>query len=810
MFDRASNAALVCWRCQIRVAPRHTPKGPNAIPRGPQALRWQSAVAARTQDDDQYYEDVGSVRQDREPDDQTKVADLTERKRKPNRRVKTLWKPDRTAKLGVDALGTPSEVLLLPTRDRQIPAVPQEEDISPKEHVYASLSSEKEPVQWEHVKENISNVRSRIETDRTSVKAEEWSKLVDGLKQGFSQAQLRQYLQESPSISKSRSRVFDYKKQFPKGLIAALIIKEAWGYKSSHTSSPSEDNNRHDPEIEVTLPMKNEQTLSTMQRDPTNALKEIQQTLGITISSSVKEDQWFLTLKGPQRRVKQARLAVLTLHKNVKSTLLTLKNCLRHLRQQGSPDAIKALVRTLSTKYGVEIVLLKNSLRVMATKQNRAAIEHIKRDLLLALDFSHKRAAWRALASRPDQLVLVPTHTTSSGPWPRAKYNWRRCLEPTPGFARSDSSRKHEEFNALRAKVLHGLQDALGHTTSPASVANGRRVTHSATFGSVLFHQAQDEQLALLKAQSSPRSRFSATVPLVPQLLSHQKMQLRPEQSQEAGGHTKGQQVRLLLRPAAPENFAPDIEVDVSLPNNASASESVVIRSVSIAHDKTEFYALLPCSVVDVKFARELRRDIFRLDSGFRVSEGGTQILRSLEVYLKDVSLTKLQKGDVGCFLTLPMAVDLRTSSEEIVDQPRKFGHKKQKEKPTPVQERAPETDLAAESAESDSESPGTAVGSGPVPQEEYVLASCEMIDVDSRMMPQASGKSRWRLDHTTYHGGKLGPDSQQLQLRATQKSLDDESEQSTLASLFDTALNVANRLDDAGRQLKHRISNMK
>ena len=808
MFDRASNAALVCLRCRLRIAPWHNPKERTAIRRRPQALRWQSAVAVRAQDDDGHHEDVETVRQDYDAKDQTPVANLTEPKRKPNRKINPLWKPDRTAKLGVNALGTPSEVLLLPTRDRQFPAVPKEEDVSPKEHVYASLSSEREPLQWDHVKENISNVKSRMDTDSPLAKAEEWNKMVDDLKQGFSQRQLRQYLQESPNLSKSQSRFLDYKKTLPKGVVAALIVKEAWGYKNPHPQSPGEDDKRHDPDIEVTLPMKNEKILLAMQRDPNNALKEIQESLGISASSSVKEGQWFLTLRGQEKNVKEARVAVLTLHKSIKSTLVSWKNCLRYLRQQGSPDVIKSLMQSLSAKYGVEIVVLKNSLKVVATKQNRAAIEHIKRDLLLALDLPQKRTAWQALALQPEQLVLVPTHTTTPAPWPTTKYSWRRCVDPGAGTARTDEA-KQKESVALRAKVLRNLRAAMRAPQGPSKRVDGHHVTHTVTFGSFLFHQTQHEQFPLLKTLSSPRSRFSDTVPLLPQLLSHHKMQIKPEDSQGAGRDTKVQQARLLLRPAEREKSAPEIEVNVSLPIDASAEDSVVIRNISIVYGKSKFYTLLPSSVVDLKFAREVRRDVFRLGSDLGMSEAETQVLRSIEHYLRDASLRGLQNGEANCFLTLPTIEELKTSGGGIVDQSGKSGRKKQKKK-ADSEELAPTEKLAIDSAESDTSLPGHSEADTQVSHEEYVLVSCELIDTDSRLMPHASGKSSWRLDHTTYQGGKLSPDHQQLQLRATQKSPYDEPEQATVASLFETALNVANRLNDAGRQLKHRISNMK
>ena len=679
MLDRALSAALVCLRCQIRVAYRDTPRGLTAIRHGPRAQRWQSAVAANIQDDDIYYEDAGPARQETASQSPPQVADPIQRKRKPKRRIKSLWKPDRTAPLGVNVLGTPSEVLLLPPRDRQIPTVPQEEDISPKEHVYASLSSEKEPVQWEHVKENISNVGNRVETEFTLVNAEEWSKMVNRLKEGFSQAQLRQYLQESPNISKGRSRFLEYKKHLPKGVTATLIVKEAWGYKDPHPHSPDQGDNRHNLEIEVTLPMKNEKTLSAMQRDPSNVLKSIQDSLGVSVTSSVKEGQWFLTLKGPQIKVKQARLAVLTLHKGVKSTRLSLKNCLPHLRQQGSSDSIKALLRTLSTKYGVEIVVLKDTLQVMATKQNRSAIEQIKRDLLLAMDFPQKRVAWEALTSQLDQLVLVPSHVTTPAPWPTARHDWRRCVEPAPWSTRSGQPQKREAYITSRAKVLHGLQSALGDSMGSPSSADGQRVTLVASFGSVLFHQAQKEQLSLLQAQSSPRSSFSDTVPLLPQLLSHQKMQLRPEQSDLLREHAEGQQARLLFRPAESENLSPDIEVVVSQQKGADAADSVLVRSVSTIHDRRKFYALMPSSVVDINFTREVRRDIFRLDCHSESGDGDLQLLRSIDTYLQDASLASMQKGEVGCFLTLPISTSFKTSNSATVDQPSKASPNKRK-----------------------------------------------------------------------------------------------------------------------------------
>ena len=229
MLARATKPVYVCLRCRRNLSrDKFNSSTAAEFFTTPAPRRWQS-VAVRhlaLDDDDDENHDSGDV---------SNNSNQAFNRPKPHWPRK--WMPEPTTELGVDSLGKPTEVLLLPSRDRRIPRVPQSEE---KEKVsgttlHDSINSERAPLSGRKLVENIEQVRNLVGKMRGQLEKHEWTKLRINLTSGFQKAQLVNYL---------RLRKAEFSPGFPKNNpskeeIMKFLVEEIWGF-----TIPSQDESR--------------------------------------------------------------------------------------------------------------------------------------------------------------------------------------------------------------------------------------------------------------------------------------------------------------------------------------------------------------------------------------------------------------------------------------------------------------------------------------------------------------------------------------------------------------------------------------
>ena len=215
MFLRASSRNHVCLRCQYRQYLRNATKPQlqavsDISSRAPLlSRRWQSSTASARRDEDEDDEYVNSDKRfdyDRPAQPAPQRHSATRYKH---------WQPPPTAQLGLNVLGEPGEVLLLPPKQprqrRQqddSSDEPPEEAAVQKQSIHEDLVNESRPVALPEVLQSIEKIRQEalesIETvdtgdarPRVQLDDQQWRKHVTALKTGFTARQLRHYIAEN-------------------------------------------------------------------------------------------------------------------------------------------------------------------------------------------------------------------------------------------------------------------------------------------------------------------------------------------------------------------------------------------------------------------------------------------------------------------------------------------------------------------------------------------------------------------------------------------------------------------------------------
>lgn len=239
MFGRASSATHVCLRCRSRLIKR---------PRlwfepSPFHYRHQSTLAAQSAEPEANGDDPGSI--DSQPN-----------KPQPRPRIyrDKHWRPAPTKDLGVDSLGTPAEILVLPERKKR-PSSRKEEDadLDPLQHqeaenveqegstkptqlnVQESLAQELRPITIQEVNRNIEIIRDQIGGQGTHLSPARWSRARNSLRDGFTKDQLRRYIQHNLPIEKFALKDDPSKlAHATKKDVAAWLLHSVWDIQSDH------------------------------------------------------------------------------------------------------------------------------------------------------------------------------------------------------------------------------------------------------------------------------------------------------------------------------------------------------------------------------------------------------------------------------------------------------------------------------------------------------------------------------------------------------------------------------------------------
>lgn len=465
MLARASDVVHVCLRCRQRLA-RRTPEWllpPSTPGFKPSNLRFQSTAAAKEIDEaeDELRTDaaVGFSSIFDAPETFNKEngdEPGKERKAHPRKRRKSdkairhrKWMPVKTAELGMDTLGKPSQILLLSPQDRSFPSAPTGTGES-KQSVAEALKAELEDkTTWEQMKDHIEESRSQINQQRGQLDSEQWGVLHRYLRKSFNRWQLEKYLTEH---NVDLSTHVAYQGQPPKQLqgtakLAALVAIEVWGYQLPQAPDFEALTNRVQ-EVEIKEP----DDLLLLQRDPIVGLGKIESNYGVKTSV---HNQVVTVTGGPG--LGKACKAL----KSRKSYLsdISLNGFGTELTSPKLQKPLSNLLRSMAIEHGVLLKKTPKGLGIQARyfQANESALKWIRRDLRLAI--SELKRPSRTVTAHPRRCSLAPFPVSSRLPWFTEKSSWSRIsdmvLTGLGGSARRAESRLQAatEWEAIKREL---------------------------------------------------------------------------------------------------------------------------------------------------------------------------------------------------------------------------------------------------------------------------------------------------------------------------------------------------------------------
>ncbi|RMZ76209.1 hypothetical protein DV738_g5038, partial [Chaetothyriales sp. CBS 135597] len=600
MFRRASGATYLCLACQLRQSRSKqaaallalTPDSSfvrTAIPH----RRPQSTVALHIDDNEEQHQNYSAS----EPGPQTEGPKSKNGKKKSAKfRV---WRPSPTAELGMNALGKPSEVLLLSPRDRKIPIVPKEQDAEPKESFYETLASETQPSTWEQVKENISQARHQIQPQQGALSPDVWAALKKTLLAGFTQKQLRRYFEEHKTAD---TRLPALPKMAGKDGVIKAIAKHVWRYDlraaQSRSASAGTEPVAHKA---YRLSQYNETRQIALTRAPVDNVFALASKSGVSIEFGEKHT----IISGPSDQASEVRNLI-------QQQTAAMTNVQRHIPEISSTNRLAAFVDNLGPKYGLFARLKpKNGalqLNMVCTPAYEDAAHRLYHELCLAAHRHSAELACRTSLAKDQELV------------------WCRDQTPLTAHMLPLSARLYRPYPKTGPKAAEPAQArvTLGETVIPHLSIHTRdpaiQVECSAEFGRGLFDNVKDLGTIPSKQKleaSYPSCAFVPAMPLLQQFLSGGHL------DKEAPAADKSDAIMtLVFSPLWPQPAWQAIHVDVAAPKNQQESlleqpeqSPPQIQRIRVVEAQSSFCLLRPESVVDIKVSCRHWREIYSAES---------------------------------------------------------------------------------------------------------------------------------------------------------------------------------------------------
>lgn len=319
MWSGRSEVASVCLRCRLRINPRLLPPASSFTYSYPRHARAQSTATA-------VVEETG--------EGEHKIQNLPTPYTKPKKPHRWSWKPPRVAKLGIESLGKPAQVLILQDRDRRVPASREGEAEGNKvsePRILDTLQAENLPLSSENVKQSLDQIsapyRKQSKTLLANQRAELKKKIVDGFTlqqlQSFCISGDRDDLANATTTQVGKSKAETHpevrpgavKRSREEKFLAAMatqrgkaglveyILKHMW-------SIPRPDNEEGEERVAIS-PKKSKYVLTHMQ----SSLKDYALQFNVVIDTS--KDGRNIRIKGGLNRVSAAQEAIDLLLKDV-------------------------------------------------------------------------------------------------------------------------------------------------------------------------------------------------------------------------------------------------------------------------------------------------------------------------------------------------------------------------------------------------------------------------------------------------------------------------------------------------------------
>ncbi|KAJ9608207.1 hypothetical protein H2200_007195 [Cladophialophora chaetospira] len=426
MLARGTRTVYICLNCQRNLLRDSLPlsgaKYPAAVPG---LRRWQSAAPrSLSHDDIDNDSDNGSnLEPNHEPQPQRGTLPPPNGKSQ----LWRYWKPDPTAELGINSLGKPAEVLLLPSRDRRIPQVPKDDG---KKRAGAtlqeSIDSEKVPLSGAQLSENIEQVRNLIGKMRGQLEKHEWKTINKYLRTGFQTSQLRKYIRLQKG---DHFRPPGFRKHTKKDDIIRYLVEELWGF-----TTPAREESAANPDkkglkiIKLSFNMRDPATLGHLLTHSTQPLKKIAEECDVQIDFQPSVNK--IRVTGTSLNANQAIKSTARYVKGLDMISIQLKGELGAFYQDPNlGEYVKAYLSTLQQKYqGLNIALDMQKITIVHRDTKRIA-DQARREILLSVPPSGdvpKSTIWPS----PEDLQthLQPFPTPSELPITLQPVSWQRLV----------------------------------------------------------------------------------------------------------------------------------------------------------------------------------------------------------------------------------------------------------------------------------------------------------------------------------------------------------------------------------------------
>jgi hypothetical protein len=722
--------------------------------------RWQSAVPCNPGTDhvdDGDNPDGDSVESEREASLASPVTDHPRRRYGPWHRR---WQPNPTAQLGVTSLGNPAEVLMLPSRDRVIPQVPETEvDGDSKPSLQDTIDSERAPLTGHKLKQHIEQIRAKIGKQRGELEKDEWQPVKKALTDGFTNLQLQAYIRAFGGLDRGKWPNTNGKKD----MLARLIAEEVWGFV---IPSPQKIPGRPEKHAQSFHPVSDTAKLELMLMDPAQPLKKIAENFDVKLDVLLAKSRY--ALSGLSTDIQKARTAVAAQLQSMQSLQVPLSGHLtKPWQEPGRKHYLSEWLHSLERQYAVKINWIDDSLG-MVHRSNSQTLQQVRRDILSSVlppSGWQKTLIWPELddsllevqpVKTPKELSVVSQSQTlgrlKSSAYSQGGHRLRNSTSTSDVLTRAFfvttkgqvfSNRQdpywsqHVEFGQALlplSRPSKSLSLPILGTTGAVKADPQRKsipVPHSVGVPEVTIKASKEieSDRAVALGNEPSASDFVGNVPFLSQHISR----LHAWDNSAANTAHPGQQIIAveLVPTASPGNplrsSLPSFNIHFRAIDGTSGKHSRLdVRAITAVHYAKSILVQCPQDVVDLRFREELRQDLLSPSEKWNEPESDHQLLKAA-IRQFGLAASKSQTSDwkFRPFVNIPLSESLRRVRARMLTNP------------------GPERPSAG------SQSP---VKEEILSKVEYVLQSVEVIDVASYRVP-VNLKYRVEQEGVVKHG---------------------------------------------------------
>lgn len=651
----------------------------------------------------------------------------------------------------MQSLGRPSEIIVLPHRDRIIPESARGED-GPQQNLNEALEQENAPVPWEQVMEHIEQTRAAVGKQRGPLDIDEWTSLKATLRRRFDRAQLKRYLLEkSPAVANSLEGA-------PRPNFPAIIATHIWGFQLPEPPVPLDKpaGNKANRQVTKRVTVKND--LFLFERDTEMGFKRIASSTGASISVNGN----IATINGTPNAVNRAQSLLNETLAMMKE--ISLQGFGDDLLNDANKTALRSLLAALDEKH--QVIVQRDGTRavfkVRYFKRNSRALLKVRRELRLAV--GERLASTTLVSPRPQAVTFAPSHAAAATPWTTKSQEWARAFDATASGSPSDAQ---IEGNEKLEKEWQAVKRALSrpYIENSRSNPNDFRAEFSARLGINRYHLQGGGKYTGQTAPTTSQSWFVDEFPLVAQLFADQAFE---KALFEPGNYDipldSPLLYRVVLAPVILSSPSPRLEMYLhGADQNLGLCQRLNVARITAIQEENNHNFSLPTLPVDVTFLRQIKMDLFIQRSPSTSTHPA--LLQTIGEYLAKTRKQVNQVPDLPLFhnFTIPVELLKVTSSAK-----------------SPV-------------------------------DTEYVLESAEIVDNRCRLAPHVlSDGVKLPIEHTIFTGGRYGPDRQELRISEVPLLAAMRQKPVSLEKLRSVTWDVAERIAMLSKQLRRRMEHMR